>query len=93
MVDKVARQVRAEARQLLDSNMRSAQRIATKPQVRMQLINALAEAGIQAVRRGGPAALSCPGAPGFILTREVFGCILRGGAGPGRPSAPFCPPT
>ncbi|MBF0407471.1 MAG: hypothetical protein HQM10_08955 [Candidatus Riflebacteria bacterium] len=46
VVDKVAQQVYAQAKQMLDSNRRVASQVASKPQIRMHVMNAMAEAGL-----------------------------------------------
>ena len=46
VVDKVAARVRPQANAMVESNYRAVQQVISKPQVRMQVINALAEAGL-----------------------------------------------
>jgi len=46
VVDKVARRVRAEANDMITENARAVRQTLGKPQVRMQVMNALAEAGL-----------------------------------------------
>ena len=46
VVDKVARRVREAANQMVTDNARAVRQVLGKPQVRMQVINALAEAGL-----------------------------------------------
>jgi hypothetical protein len=48
VVDKVARRVQAESNDMISANARAVRQLLTKPQVRMHVMNAVAEAGLEA---------------------------------------------